>query len=108
MTKQEKQKLERIDRKCKACLLVFFGLVLTLTVTKMVFSNRAATWGHTLKEIKKQTYDIQKQSLHLKTQLAQKTGGLDQLVEQAKKQGFTDKPNYQYFTSGPSVAQKLP
>lgn len=108
MTKQEKQKLERIDRKCKACLLLSLGLVLSLTVAKMVFSNRAATWGHVLEGIKKETYQIQKQNLHLKTQLAQTTGGLEQLAEQARQQGFTDKPNFKYFTAGPSVAQKLP
>ena len=108
MTPREKQKLVIIDKKANFCLRLSFGLVLTLILVKMVFSNRASTWGHALEEIKKDTYTLQKQTQLLKSQLAQTTGGLDQLADQARHLGFTDKPNYQYFTSGPTVAQKLP
>jgi septal ring factor EnvC (AmiA/AmiB activator) len=108
MTPREKQKLARIDKKATVCFRLSFGLILALTLVKMVFSNRAATWGHALEEIKKDTYALQKQTQGLKSQLAQTTGSLDQLADQARQQGFTDKPNYQYFTSGPTVAQKLP
>jgi len=108
MTPREKQKLATINKKANTCLRLSLGLVLTLILVKMVFSNRAATWGHTLEEIKKDTYGLQKQTQLLKSQLVQTTGGLDQLTDQARQQGFTDKPNYQYFTSGPTVAQKLP
>lgn len=108
MTKSEKLKLDKLDKKFKTCLMVSLGLVLSLTVVKMVFSNRAATWGKGLEQIKKQTYALEKQNQHLRAKLAQQTGGLDQLADQAKQQGFSDKPNFKYFTPGSSVAQKLP
>ncbi len=108
MTRAEKKHYQEISKKCQACLVASVGLVLALTLVKMVASNRAANWGKNLEATKTKTVSIQKQNLHLKRQLAQKTGGLSQLVEIAKKQGFNEKPTYQYFPSGVSVAQVLP
>jgi hypothetical protein len=108
MTRQEKLENKIINKKSNTCLKVSLVVVLTLSLFKMILSNRASTWGHALEDIQSQTYQLQKQNLHLKQQLAQKTGGLDQLAEAAKKQGFTDKPQYQYFTSPETVAQVLP
>jgi len=108
MTRDEKLKLNTVNRKCQTCLFLSIGLVILLTLVKMVFSNRAANWGKDLEFIKKQAFAIQKQNQRLNQELAQKTGGLTNLAEIAKQKGFIDKPNYQYFTSGPTVAQKLP
>jgi len=108
MTRDEKLKLNTVTKKCQTCLFLSIGLVILLTLVKMVFSNRAATWGRDLESIKKQTFAIAKENRRLDQELAQKTGGLDNLAVMAKEKGFVDKPNYQYFTSGPTVAQKLP
>lgn len=89
-------------------MILSLGLIFSLSLVKMVFTNRASSWGNNLELVKKQTYEVQKQNLLLKSQLAQKTGGLLELAELAENQGFTDKPNYQYFSSGKPLAQVLP
>ena len=108
MTRDERLQLNKVNKKCHLSLLASVSLVILLTIIKMVFSNQFATRGKDLEFIKKQTYKLQKQNQRFNQELAQKTGGLDNLAEIAKENGFTDKPNYQYFTSPLSVAQKLP
>jgi len=107
-TLEEKQLLAKFQRKCRFCILLSLAIVFCLSLTKMFFSNRAATWGHNLESIKQQTQTIKLENLNLKGQFAQKTGGLTQLAQQAQKKGFTDKPVIKYFKYSVSVAQRLP
>ena len=109
MTKlQEKQLLAKFQRKCRFCIFISLAIVFCLSLTKIFFSNRAATWGHNLESIEQQAQAIKLENLNLKGQLAQKTGGLNQLAQQAQEKGFTDKPVIKYFKHSVSVAQKLP
>jgi len=109
MTKlQEKQLLKKLIRKCRLCIGFSLGLIFCLNLIKMFFSNRASNWGHNLEAIKQQTQTIKLENLNLKGQLAQQTGGLNQLAQQAQEKGFTDKPVIKYFKYSVSVAQKLP
>lgn len=108
MTRTEKEHHQKISKKCKSCLVASLALVLSLGLVKMVLSNRASNWGHNLNTIKLETSNLKKQNQKIKSDLVKQTGGLDQLAKLAKEKGFTDKPNFKYFTSGPSVAQVLP
>ncbi len=108
MTREQKQIDNQVSKKCKASLVFSLGLVVSLGIVKMILSNRASTWGHNLQSIKLEAKEIRKQNIQLKSQITKKTGGLERLADQAKEKGFTDKPNYKYFTSGPDVAQVIP
>ena len=108
MTREQKKINQDISQKCRILMILSLGLVFSLSLVKMVFTNRASSWGNNLEQVKKQTYQVQKQNLHLKSQLARETGGLSELAKLAEDQGFTDKPNYQYFSSGKPLAQVLP
>lgn len=109
MTKlQIKQYHQVISRKCRLCLLASLGLVIALSLVKIIASNQTATLGQNLEAIKQETDLIQQQNLQLKTQLATRTGGLNELSRQALSQGFTDKPTIKYLNPSTTVAQKLP
>lgn len=109
MTKhQQLQLANRTSRKCRLCVYASLVLVISLTMIKMVLSNRAATWGKTLDSLKQETNQIKQTNLNLRTQLAQKTGGLLQLESLAQQNGFISNPTIKYFPGGISVAQKMP
>lgn len=108
MTPQEKKYHDQVSKKCRACLVASLGLVVSLSLLKMVFSNRASTWGSDLSKIKIETEDIRKDNLELRSKLAKQSGGLNQLVVEAEKAGFSSKPNYKHFSKGQKVAQNLP
>ena len=108
MIKQEKQKQLKITQKCRATFVLSLVLMVTFVLFKMILSNRAATWGHTLDQIKKETLMVKNENMHLKGELAKQTGGLNYLAEQAKKDGFTDKPVFKYFVPDVIMAQKTP
>jgi len=108
MTKNQKLHHQTISRKCKTCLWFSLGLVITLTLIKMSFSNRSATWGHNLENLKQQTSQVKKQNLYLKTKLLTANGGLLKLKQQALASGYVEKPIIKYIGTTPTVAQKLP
>jgi hypothetical protein len=108
MTREQKQQHQLVSKKCQICLIFSLGLVISLGIVKMVFSNRASTWGHNLQKIELEIKEMKKQNLQLRSQITRKAGGLVELTLQAKEKGFTDKPNLRYFTAGPDVAQVLP
>ncbi len=108
MTRSEQEQHQIISKKCRICLTASLGLVLSLGLIKMVLSNQASSWGHNLNSLKLETEALKKQNLQLQSDLAKQAGGLEDLSNLAKQKGFTDKPNFKYFTSGPSVAQVLP
>jgi len=109
MTKSEiKQMNHTISRKCRLSLIGSISLVIVLTLVKIIAANQTATLGQNLESIKQQTNLTKQQNLQLKSQLATKTGGLNQLNEQALSQGFTDKPQIKYINQPQSVAQKRP
>lgn len=110
MTQAQKQKHyhQKVSKKCKTGLVVSIGLVLLLVIVKMILSNRAATWGRNLNSIKRQTAEIKKQNLEFKSQIAQKSGGLEKLTDKAFKNNFTTQPEYMYFPQSLNVAQVLP
>jgi len=109
MTKHQIQQYHQvISRKCRLCLAASVGLVIALSLMKIIASNQTATLGQKLEAIKQETDFTKQQNLQLKTELATKTGGLTDLSQQALSQGFTDKPTIKYFNSSTTVAQKLP
>ena len=109
MTKQQiKQHQQTISRKCRLCLAASLGLVISLSLVKIIVSNQTATLGRDLEAIKQETDLTKQQNLQLKSQLTVKTGGLTELNQQALSQGFTDKPTIKYLNSFTTVAQKLP
>ena len=108
MNTQEKKYQEEINKKCRRCLIASLSIILLLNLIKMVFSNRASTWGSDLNKIKIETENIRKKNLELRSKLAKKSGGLNQLANEAQERGFTFKLNYKYFTKGQEVAQNLP
>ena len=109
MTKQQiKQHQQTISRKCRLYLAASLGLVISLSLMKIIVSNQTATLGRDLEAIKQETDLTKQQNLQLKSQLTVKTGGLTELNQQALSQGFTDKPTIKYLNSFTTVAQKLP
>ena len=109
MTKLQVKKLNQtLSKKCRLCFTVSLAVVLLLSLGKIIVSNQTATLGRDLEAIKQETDLIQQQNLQLKSQLAVKTGGLNELSQQALSQGFTDKPTIKYLNSSTTVAQKLP
>lgn len=109
MTKQQIQQYHQtISRKCRLSLAASIGLVITLSLVKIIAANQSATLGQNLQDIKQETDLIKQQNLQLNSQLAIKTGGLYKLNQQALDQGYTDKPTIKYSNSSSSVAQKLP
>lgn len=108
MTQQEKLELQTISRKCRLCLIGSIVLVVVLSLGKMTFLNRSATWGGDWEAVKRQTEKIKRENLLLQSQLAQQTGGLDKLRQTALELGFTEKVTVKYLTPAVSVAQKLP
>lgn len=109
MTKHQIQQYHQtISRKCRLCLLASLGLVISLSLVKIIASNQTVTLGRDLEAIKQETDLTKQQNLQLKTQLAVKTGGLNELSRQALSQGFTDKPTIKYLNPSTTVAQKLP
>ena len=108
MTRAEKEHHQHVTKKCRACLVFSLSLVTALGIAKMVLSNQASTWGRNFKSVKLETENIKKQNLLLKSQIVKNSGGLTKIAEKALEEGYTDKPNFKYFTSGESVAQILP
>ena len=109
MTQQEIKNHQKLTiRKCRWNLWLSLGLVLVLSLTKLVLVNRSATWGRQLEEIKQETQAVKAESDRLKLELNRQIGGLDQLQTKAKELGYVDKPQYLYLSGGESVAQKLP
>lgn len=108
MTTQQQKHHTQISKKCKTCLIASLTLVISLSLIKMIASNRVSTWGSDLNRIRFETEKIQKDNLVLKSKLAQQSGGLNQLLEEARERGFTSKVTYKYFIKGQRVAQNLP
>ncbi len=109
MTKfDQKQFNLTILKKCRWNLWLSLGLVLSLSLTKLILVNRSATWGRQLEEIKQETERVKAENDQLKLELTRQIGGLDKIGEKAKELGFVDKPQYLYLNGGESVAQKLP
>ena len=109
MTKQEIKNQQKLTiRKCRWNLWLSVGLVLTLSLVKLILVNRSATWGRQLEQTEQATERVKAENDQLKLELARQTGGLDKAQEKAKELGFVDQPQYLYLTSGESVAQKLP
>jgi len=109
MTKfDQKQFNLTILRKCRWNLWLSVGLVLALSLAKLVLVNRSATWGRQLEQIKQETEEVKAENDRLKLEFNRQIGGLDKAQEKAKALGFVDKPNYLYLSGGESVAQKLP
>lgn len=105
---QQKQFNLNILKKCRFSFWASLGLVVVLTLVKLVLSNRSVTWGRQLEAMKAETEAIRSENDRLRLQLNQQTGGLDQLKEKALSLGFVAKPAYVYFTGKERVAQKLP
>jgi len=108
MTREEQQIHQAISKKFKTCLTLSIGLVVLLSIVRMIVYNQTSTFGNNLEKIQKEAYELQTGNLHLRTALAQKTGGLSQLSQQAQANGFVANPAIKYFNSPVSVAQKLP
>ncbi len=109
MTQQQQKKFNlNILRKCRWSFWTSIGLVLVLVLGKLVLSNRSATWGRQLENIKNETLAVKAENDRLRLKLNQQSGRLDQVKEKALGFGFVEKPEYLYLTSGESVAQKLP
>lgn len=97
MTKEEKTQYQQISRKCRFCLAGSIGLVCLLVITRMILSNRPATWGGDLNQIKQAVAETKKENLHLETEVAAKSGNLNVLQTEAMAAGFTDKPKIKFF-----------
>ncbi|AKM79347.1 MAG: hypothetical protein UX85_C0002G0042 [Candidatus Beckwithbacteria bacterium GW2011_GWB1_47_15] len=108
MTQEQKKLYQLIDKKCRTLIMVCFSLLLVLTVARMVSANRTATWGNKLEEIEYQTGLTRAENLKLKSQLAEKTGGLNQLTRDAENKGFVQNPEVKYFAPVSVVAQSQP
>lgn len=108
MTTQQKQYHDQVSKKFKTCLMVSLTLVLSLTLTKMVFSNRASTWGSDLNRIKIETEKTKAENLKLQSQLAKQSGGLTSILKEAQEKGFTSQLTYKHFSKTKKVAQNLP
>ncbi|MDZ7586570.1 MAG: hypothetical protein U0946_02345 [Patescibacteria group bacterium] len=109
MTKQQiKQYHQVINRKCRLFLVASLSLVIILSLVKIAASNQSATFGQKLAAIKQETNSVREQNLQIKSQLAIKTGGLNELSQQALDQGYIDKPTIKYLNFSTTVAQKLP
>lgn len=105
---QKKQNQRQSLKKCRFILFICAGLIFSLSLTKLLLSNRAATWGQELEEIQLTTSGVKKRNQELLLTLKQKNGSLAQLQEQAQNLGFVDKPQYLYLSPNSNVAQKLP
>ena len=109
MTKQEIKNHQKLTiRKCRWNLWLSLGLVLVLSLTKLILVNRSSTWGRQLEQIKQETEQVKAENDRLKLELNRQIGSLDKAQEKAKELGFVDKPQYLYLSGGESVAQKLP
>lgn len=97
MTKEEKNQYQQISRKCRFCLTGSIGLVILLAITRMILSNRPATWGGDLNQLKQTITEVKNQNFYLATELAAKTGNLSELEIAAMAAGYTDKPKIKYF-----------
>lgn len=95
-------------KKCRLSLWASFSLVLALIVVKLVVSNRFATAGKRVEIIKAETAAVRQENDRLRLELAKNSGGLERLQEQAREQGFVDRPQYLYLTDRETVAQKQP
>jgi hypothetical protein len=81
---------------------------LSLSIAKLVLSNRAATWGEELEQIEMAADNLKKSNQELKLTLSQQSGSLVVLQEQALELGFVDRPEYLYLSPSANVAQKTP
>lgn len=108
MTREEKDQYQQISRKCRFCLAGSLGLVLALALTRMVLSNRPATWGGDLNELKQTVAEVKNQNFHLTTELAAKSGNLIDIQAAALAAGYTDKPQIKTLAVPAAVAQALP
>ena len=105
---QQKQIQHQCRRKCRWTLMVCACLIFSLSLVKLVVSNRAATWGQELEAMELAAKNLQKENLVLRLQAEQRNGSLANMQETARAWGFVDKPQYLYLSPGSSVAQKLP
>lgn len=109
MTALEKKQFDlRVLKKCRVSFASCLVMVLSLVVLKLVFANRAATWGRQVETIVEETAAVKAENDQLKLELARQNGGLEQLKAAALEQGFVEQPQYLYLTSGETVAQKRP
>lgn len=97
MTREEKNLNQQISRKCRFCFVASIGLVILLGITRMILSNRPATWGGDLNKLKRTVAEVKNQNFYLATELAAKTGNLSELEIAAMAAGYTDKPKIKYF-----------
>ncbi len=108
MTREEKDQYQQISRKCRFCFAASIGLVITLALTRMILSNRPATWGGDLNELKQTVAEVKNQNFHLATQLAAASGNLLEIQQAALTSGYTDKPTIKHLAVPATVAQALP
>lgn len=97
MTREEKTQYQQISRKCRFCFTASIGLVVLLAITRMILSNRPATWGGDLNQLKQNIAEVKTQNFYLATELAAKSGNLLELQAAALANGYTDKPEVKYF-----------
>ena len=83
MTRGEKTQYQQISRKCRWCLGGSITLVILLAFTRMVLSNRPATWGGDLNQLKQTVAEVKTQNFYLATELAAKSGNLIDLQQAA-------------------------
>ena len=97
MTKHQIQQYHQtISRKCRLCLLASLGLVISLSLVKIVVSNQTVTLGRDLEAIKQETDLTQQQNLQLKSRSISSSG----LVKTRRPPGsdqlsFFGRQNYQ-------------
>lgn len=106
MTITEKKNFQKHNHKCRLCLALSLMLVIGLSITKIIFVNRSATWGRNLEAIKKEAQIIRQENQIIKSEIAQKNGGLTQLSQTAITQGFTDKPQVKFINNEWELAFK--
>lgn len=106
MTITEKKNYHEYNCKCRFCLAVSLILVIGLSIIKIIFANRSATWGRNIETIKKEAQLIHQENQMIRSELAQKTGGLIELNQMAIAQGFTDKPQVKFINHERKLAFK--
>ncbi len=109
MTTSEQRQLKvKATRKCRVILLACAAVVLSLSLVKLVLSNRAATWGSELEAIQTETQSLKKSNQELELLAEQKNGSLTKLAKEAELLGFVNKPQYLYLSPTANMAQNRP
>jgi hypothetical protein len=109
MTNSEQRQLNvKTVKKCRLILIGCALVILSLSLVKLVLSNRAATWGEELESIEVATQNLKKSNQELQLLIKQKNGSLIQLVQEAEMLGFVNKPQYLYLSPTANVAQNTP